>query len=90
MLHIEYRNTGKRNKQCKLFKEVLYDICDAERQKKSAYDRCNKDSYIAAKKKLRIIARYLQECGLEVELSRAYENYYLYNIARKALMSQEV
>ena len=90
MLHIEYRNFGKRNKQCKLFKEILYDICDAQREKKLAYDRCNKNSYIAAKKNLRIIAQYLQKCGLEVELSRAYEDYYLYNIARKALISQEV
>lgn len=90
MLPIEYINTGRRNKQCKLVYTVLYDICDAERQKKCAYDCCDKTSYIAAKKKLRIIAQYLKNCGLEIEMSRVYESCYLYNIARKALMSQEV
>lgn len=90
MLHIEYINIGRRNKQCKLNYIVLHDICDAERQKKCAYDHCDKTSYIAAKKNLRTIAKYLKNCGLEVEMSRVYENYYLYNIARKALISQEV
>lgn len=90
MRHINYRNVGKSSGQYKLSKRVLDNIRDLERQKRLACRLCNKTSYIEAKRQLLLIARYLQKCGLEVRLARVYENHYLYNITRKALMSQEV
>lgn len=80
---------GGRVKPGKLTTKVLYDICDTERKMQFAYRNGRKVLYLESQKDLRTIAKYIQKCGLEVDMRRACEHYYLYNIVRKALDAQE-
>lgn len=88
MYHGEYR-PGGRVKQGRLTTKVLYDICYIERNMEHAYHYGRKALYLESQKDMRAIAKYIQKCGLKVDMRRACEHYYLYNIVREALNTQE-